>query len=118
MPKILTDQGRSVELALALHDAYPSLSVGVIRDFVLKAQQAAKIAKKWSEKTCNVPMTERQENLGDRKIVRLNQSLSRLTETNFPGLKIILGGDPRGPCGAIYIPNRLGDSFGGGFALY
>lgn len=75
MPKIVTDAQHGIELALFLKEVFPAVPNNTIRDFVTAAQRAARLAKNWSEKCCNVPLSEARQRAGDRKIWLLNKQL-------------------------------------------
>lgn len=120
---------RAAYLAALLARHYPDAKPHVIGRVVYEMQAAARAAKGWETKRCNVPMSERQEDAGRKRIDKMestvNDDLAKLPRWSDENngkpdapCTITLGGDPRGPCARLHVPDESGDGFGDGFAVY
>ena len=120
---------RAAYLGALLARHYPQARPHMIGRAIYGMQKAARAAKAWEEKRCNVPLTERQEEAGNARIrklaVALNETLADLDDRPVDQngkatdhATVTLGGDPRGPCARLHMPGQHGDGFGEGFAIY
>jgi hypothetical protein len=118
---------RAAQLAVLLARHYPSASAYDIAGIIAKAQSATSAAKSWAIRCCNESLDNRQYQLGDRRIDRmqreLNESLTNLCKwaTDYSqDATVRLGGDPRGACGHLLIPGMPGDGWGdrGEYPIY
>jgi hypothetical protein len=123
-----SDPARAAQLAV--HLAKHALQHGdaahanLIAAVVVRMQAAARSAKRQEERACNVPMTEAEQWRAEARMARsqgaINEALAAMFSAGVAP-KITLGGDPRGACGTLYIPNMPGDGWGGadgGFPIY
>ena len=131
-----SDPKRAAELGALLARHYPEASIHCVALAVREMQGAARTAVAWEVKRCNVPMPEAVRERGTARLAKLQDRLNamldhaklhahptvgelhkRCAPMEDPA-RVKLGGDPRGPCARLIVPELQGDGFGDGFAIY
>ena len=126
------DPTRAAELAAILAQKYPLSRPVMVARAMVEAVKLARYAKARAELECSYPMTEENCNRAARRIeraaARINASLAdacmgdadasmKRDPAHAPMCEF--GGDPRGACGRLRVPNMDGDGWGrDGFPLY
>ncbi len=124
---------RAAELAALLARHYPAAPTHWVAEIVGDMQRATRIARHHAGALCSYEWAESKRDgwaVRDRNAeARINARLADFA-LSLPGQNphrfplhpapatVTLGGDPRGPCGRLVIPDQRGDGWGEGFAIY
>ena len=126
-------ENRPAVLAAVLAQALPGAAPARIAEAVTAMTAAAKAHKRAAEYACSYPTDEAWRERTTRRLIRLacdaerplidgdagrhfiGPGVIRVMLATEPGacrhIRLKFGGDPRGPCGVLFISDRDGDSF-------
>ena len=134
-------ENRSALLAAVLARALPDAQPHLVARAVVAMQTAAKAHKRAAENACSYPMTEAQTARADKRCAHLqaladvalcaaatppsvfdaHRVLTVGSVKPYKGertVRLMFGGDPRGPCGWLKVSDMPGDGWDHGFAIY